>query len=150
MTDAAIELEAEPQRHVGYLIRRAQQLHVAAWTRIASSEISSVQYTILAVLDRLGEASQRELCDEADLDRSTIADLVARMERRGLIARRPDPEDARRKTVTLTDAGRSERARLRPLVDEVQEALVASMSPEERRALRTGLHALLDQGDSLR
>lgn len=148
MTDAERDLEAEPQRHVGYLIRRAQQRHVAAWTRIASTEISSVQYTILVVLDRLGEASQRELCDEVDLDRSTIADLVKRMERRGLIVRSRDPEDARRNTVTLTDAGRSERERLRPLVDQVQEALVASMSPKERRALRAGLHALLQQDDS--
>jgi DNA-binding MarR family transcriptional regulator len=149
MTDAARELEGEPQRHVGYLIRRAQQRHVAAWTRIASSEISSVQYTILVLLDRLGEASQRELCDEADLDRSTIADLVGRMERKGLITRRRDPEDARRNTVTLTDAGRSERKRLRPLVDQVQEALLASMSLEDRRALRTGLHALLRQVDAV-
>lgn len=147
MTDAEGELsderDAEPQRHVGYLIRRAQQRHVAAWTRIASSEISSVQYTILVVLDARGEASQRELCDDADLDRSTIADLVKRMERKGLIARRRDPEDARRNTVTLTGAGRSERERLRPLVDQVQEALVASMSPQDRRALRAGLIALL-------
>lgn len=148
MTDAASELADEPQRHVGYLIRRAQQRHVAAWTRIASSEISSVQYTILVVLDRLGEASQRELCDEADLDRSTIADLVKRMERKGLIERRRDPQDARRNTVTLTDAGRSERERLRPLVHQVQEALVASMSLKDRRALRDGLRALLAQDDA--
>jgi len=144
MTDAVDDRDAEPQRHVGYLTRRAQQRHMAAWTRIASTEISSVQYTILVVLDRLGEASQRVLCDEADLDRSTIADLVARMERKGLIARQRDPGDARRNTVTLTDAGRGERLRLRPLVEQVQEALMASMSEEDRRALRAGLHGLLD------
>ena len=74
-------------------------------------------------------------------------DLVKRMERKGLIARRRDPADARRNTVTLTDAGRSERARLRPLVDQVQDALVASMSPNERRALRAGLIALLRQDE---
>jgi DNA-binding MarR family transcriptional regulator len=149
MMDAGHEtsdlFEAEPQRHIGYLIRRAQQRHVAAWTRIASAEISSVQYTILVVLDRLGEASQRELGDQADLDRSTIADLVARMERKGLIARRRDPVDARRNTVTLTDLGRAERERLRPLVDQVQAELVSSMSQDDRRALRNGLHALLQR-----
>lgn len=135
--------EQEPDRHIGYLIRRAQQRHVAVWTRVASAEISSVQYTILVVLDRLGEASQRELCDAVDLDRSTIADLVARMERRGLVERRRDPDDARRKSVTLADAGRVERERLRPLVDEVQATLMRSMSARERRALRAGLRALL-------
>lgn len=142
--DAAdVASEQEPDRHIGYLIRRAQQRHVAVWTRVASAEISSVQYTILVVLDRLGEASQRELCDAVDLDRSTIADLVARMERRGLVERRRDPYDARRKTVTLADAGRVERERLRPLVDEVQATLMRSMSARERRALRAGLRALL-------
>jgi DNA-binding MarR family transcriptional regulator len=141
--DVEEPLEPEPERHIGYLIRRAQQQHVAVWSRVASAEISSVQYTILVVLDRLGEASQRELCDAVDLDRSTIADLVSRMERRGLVERRRDPDDARRKTVTLAEPGRVERERLRPLVNEVQETLTRSMSPVERRALRAGLRALL-------
>lgn len=135
--------EQEPQRHTGYLIRRAQQAHVATWTRMVSTEISSVQYSILVVLDRLGEASQRQLCDEVDLDRSTIADLVRRMERRGLVARRRDPQDARRNTVTLTDDGLAERRRLRPLVDAADRELTAALTPEALGAVRDGLRALL-------
>lgn len=135
--------EQEPQRHTGYLIRRAQQAHVATWTRMVSTEISSVQYSILVVLDRLGEASQRQLCDEVDLDRSTIADLVRRMERRGLVARRRDPQDARRNTVTLTDEGLAERRRLRPLVDAADRELTAALTPEALGAVRDGLRALL-------
>lgn len=136
-------LEQEPQRHTGYLIRRAQQAHLAAWTRIVSTEISSVQYAILVTLDRLGEASQRELCDEIDLDRSTIADLVSRMERRDLIARQRSREDARRNTVTLTDHGRAERIRLRPLVAQVEDALTGALTPEMRTGLREALRAVL-------
>lgn len=135
--------EQEPQRHVGYLLRRAQQLHVAAWTRLVSTEISTVQYSVLAVLDRLGEASQRELCDEVDLDRSTIADLVSRMERRGLVVRARDPRDARRNTVRLTEHGRAERWRLRPLVEQVQEELTGSLPEETRAALSAALRAML-------
>lgn len=135
--------EQEPQRHTGYLIRRAQQAHVATWTRMVSTEISSVQYSILVVLDRMGEASQRQLCDEVDLDRSTIADLVRRMERRGLVARRRDPQDARRNTVTLTDEGLAERRRLRPLVDAADRELTAALTPEALGAVRDGLRALL-------
>lgn len=135
--------EPEPQRHIGYLIRRAQQRHVAAWSRRVSTEISSVQYTILVVLDRRGEASQRELCEEAGLDRSTIADLVARMQRRGLVHRRRAPADARRNVVSLTPAGAAERVRLRPLVDAVQRDLVDGMPPDAVAELRAGLRALL-------
>jgi len=136
-------LEQEPQRHTGYLIRRAQQAHLAAWTRIVSTEISTEQYAILVTLDRLGEASQRELCDEIDLDRSTIADLVSRMERRDLIARQRSREDARRNTVTLTDHGRAERIRLRPLVAQVEDALTGALTPDMRTGLREALRAVL-------
>jgi len=138
--------EREPERHTGYLIRRAQQRHVAAWTRIVSTEISSVQYSILVSLDRRGEASQRELCDDVDLDRSTVADLVSRMERRGLIQRRRDPADARRNTVTLTERGLAERRRLAPLVAQVEHELIGSLDADERAALRRALRALLAAG----
>jgi DNA-binding MarR family transcriptional regulator len=146
MTDAADEAEREPHQYLGYLIRRAQQRHVAVWTEMVSTEISSVQYSILVVLDRDGEASQRELCDAVDLDRSTIADLVARMERRELVERRRDTADARRKTVTLTAHGRAEHERLRPRVEEVQRVLIGSMPAETERALRHGLRLVLDAG----
>ena len=134
----------EPQRHIGYLIRRAQQLHVATWSRLVPGEISSVQYSVLAVLDRLGHASQRELCDEVDLDRSTVADIVMRMERRGLIERERDPDDNRRKTVRLTPTGPAERARLKPLVEQVQTELTVTLAPRESAALRAALIRLLD------
>ena len=134
----------EPQRHVGNLIRRAQQLHLSTWSRVASNEITSAQYSILAVLDRLGEASQRELCDEVDLDRSTVTDLVRRMEKAGLIARRRAEGDARRNVVTLTAHGDAERARLVPLVHEVQRELTANLGDAETAALFRGLWAMLE------
>ncbi len=150
MTDAVTDegAELEPYRHTGYLLRRAQQVHVATWARVVSPDISSVQYSILVILDREGELSQRELCDEVDLDRSTIADLVARMERRGLIARRRDPADARRKTVGLTAHGRAERMRLQPLVDQVEDALTGSLTGVARDSLRNALRMMLAQRDS--
>lgn len=148
MTGAAgPDAEQEPQRHTGHLIRRAQQVHVATWIRTVSTEISTVQYSVLVVLDRCGELSQRELGDEVDLDRSTIADLVARMERHGLVLRRPDPRDGRRKTVRLTEHGRAERTRLQPLVDRVEEQLTGSLPEQTREALRSALRLLLAQQD---
>ncbi|WP_194420974.1 MarR family winged helix-turn-helix transcriptional regulator [Microbacterium abyssi] len=135
----------EPQRHVGNLIRRAQQLHLATWARVADPDITSTQYSILAVLERLGEASQRELGDEVDLDRSTIADLVRRMEKSGLIARQRAAGDARRNVVTLTEHGAAEYARLVPRVVEVQRELTAHLDPAESAALFRGLWRMLER-----
>lgn len=137
------EDQLEPQRHTGYLLRRAQQLHLAAWSRVVSTEITSVQYAILAVLERRGQASQRELCEDVDLDRSTVADMLSRMQRKGLIERRRDPADARRNTVVLSEFGLAERIRLRPLVAEANDELTAGLAPQTRAALRAGLRELL-------
>lgn len=137
----------EPQRHVGNLIRRAQQLHLATWARVADPDITSTQYSILAVLERLGEASQRELGDEVDLDRSTIADLVRRMEKSGLITRQRAAADARRNVVALTEHGAAEHARLAPRVVEVQRELTAGLADDEAAALFRGLWQMLERSD---
>lgn len=140
----------EPQRHVGNLIRRAQQLHLATWARVADPDITSTQYSILTVLGRLGEASQRELGDEVDLDRSTITDLVRRMEKAGLIERRRATADARRNVVTLTARGAAERERLAPLVVEVQRELTGHLSAAETAALFGALWSMLERPGSER
>jgi len=132
-----------PERYTGYLIRRAQQRHVAAWSRLVSAETSSVQFAVMAVLEREGECSQQQLCEAVDLDRSTIADLVARMERRGLLSRRRAAEDRRRNVTVLTPAGRAELERLRPGVDAVERELTGGLEPGERDALRAALRRLL-------
>lgn len=129
------DLASEPQRYVGYLIRRAQQRHVALWSTLVSTETSSVQYSILAVLNRRTEVSQKDLCDEVHLDRSTVADLVARMERRGLIERRRDSSDSRRNVVSLSASGVAEHARLKPLVESVQIELTRSLTDADRDGL---------------
>lgn len=135
--------DQDPYRHTGYLLRRAQQLHVATWTRLVSADTTSVQYAILALLDRLGAASQRTLCDEADLDRSTIADILVRMERRGLVERTRDLDDRRRNAVTLTAEGRAEYERLRPRVNVADAELTGALGPEELTALRAHLRRML-------
>lgn len=138
------EDDPEPLNYTGYLIRRAQQVHVAVWQREVSSDVSSVQFGVLAVLARQPGASQRILGDELDLDRSTIADLVARLQRRGLIERRRHAEDRRKNTLALSAAGVTELQRLRPRVDAVERALTDGLTATERTELRRLLRAVLD------
>ncbi|MFT4214974.1 MAG: MarR family winged helix-turn-helix transcriptional regulator [Microbacterium sp.] len=132
-----------PRAHTGYLVRRAQQRHVSLWSRMVSADTSSVQFSILVALDRRPESSQRELCEEVDLDRSTIADLLSRMERRGLLSRSRAAEDGRRNVVTLTPDGATELERLRPLVDRADAELTVALAPEELEALQHGLRQIL-------
>lgn len=130
--------------YTGYLIRRAQQAHVAAWQREVSAEVTSVQFGVLNVLAGSPGASQQHLVERLDLDRSTIADIVARLERRGLIERIRDGADKRRNVLHLTLLGRTELATLLPRVQRVDEVLTRGLDETDRSTLRRILGELLE------
>lgn len=129
--------------YTGHLIRRAQQLHAALWNQEVSTEVTSVQYAALAVIERTPGINQRELGDALDFDRSTIADLVARMERRGLVVRARSDADKRQLLLNATDAGRAVLRDLDPRVERVEVLLTAALSSGERDDLRALLGTLL-------
>ncbi|HWL01698.1 MAG TPA: MarR family winged helix-turn-helix transcriptional regulator [Microbacteriaceae bacterium] len=137
----------EPQRHIGNLIRRAQQTHAAMWAREVSERITSIQYGVLAILERMPGASQKEIGEEASVDRSSLAELVQRMQRAGLIERVRDDSDRRRNVLALTPAGREELHRLQPRVDELQRLLVAELSAADEVELRRLLALVLSAED---
>jgi len=134
--------ELEPFRYTGHLIRRAEQRHVAAW-QAHSPDMSNVQFAALAVITRLPGASQRELGDALDLDRSTIADLVRRLEASGLITRTASTVDRRRFELNLTDAGREQLERGRPIALAIEEELFGELTPEELSSFRRFLTTML-------
>ena len=134
----------EPQRHTGFLLRRAQQKHVATWLDVIDGDTTNVQYGVLAVIARRDGVAQKEICEELDLDRSTIADVCARMEKNGLVSRRPADDDRRRNVLNLTPKGEAELARLRPLVDQVQVNLTSRLSSAELAQLRTLLAKIVE------
>lgn len=134
----------EPQKHTGFLLRRAQQKHIATWQETIDGDTTSVQYNILAVLNRKPGSAQKELCEELDIDRSTIADVCTRMEKNGLVSRVPAVEDKRRNVLELTELGKSEFQRLQPLVQNVQDRLTAPLTDEEHTLLRLLLAKLVE------
>jgi DNA-binding MarR family transcriptional regulator len=136
-------------QYVGYLIRRAAQAHVAAWVREVSVETTSVQFGVLASLSGSQGMSQRDLCDALDLDRSTIADLVARLQRRGLVTRRRDPRDLRTNIVSLTSEGRGECDRLGPRVAEMNRTLIGCLSEVEQAEFARLLTRVLEASSNV-
>lgn len=116
---------------------------MAAWQREVSSEVTSVQFGVLELLHRNPGASQRDLCQGLDLDRSTIADIASRLQKRGLIERVRDTHDRRRNVLHLTPRGSEELERLLPRVWRVEHVLTGDLSDPERAALQRLLSAVL-------
>ncbi len=135
--------EPEPQRYTGHLIRRAEQYHVAAWLA-ADAELTNVQFSALSAIRHFPRMSQRELGDALDLDRSTIADLVRRLERNGWIIRSKSRLDRRRIELELTVDGRRELAAIRPSALEVERRLFGTLADDELAELRRLLWKVLE------
>src|SRR5690606_30644776 len=104
---------------------------------------TNIQFGVLNVLHRMDEASQRELCDALDLDRSTVAGLVARLEGRGLVVRARAVSDRRRNVVRLTAAGQDELRDLVAAAARVDEVLTSTLTAQEREMLQRLLTKVL-------
>ncbi|MEY9840152.1 DNA-binding MarR family transcriptional regulator [Streptacidiphilus sp. EB103A] len=138
MEDVALEtmVEARPildaPRVVGYLIRVAQQVHTRLWTELASGELTAPQHAVLAALAEEPGIDQRTVGERASLDKATMAELISRLVRRGLVLRRRDPSDGRRNLLALAPAGAQLLEQVSPGVTEVQNRMLAPLEPAER------------------
>jgi DNA-binding MarR family transcriptional regulator len=88
----------------------------------------------------MGDLAQRLVCDA-----SNVTGLVDRLESRGLIERRPGPDDRRVRMLVLTRAGEELRTRALARFTEAP-AGIASLTLAEQRALRDLLRKALDAG----
>jgi DNA-binding MarR family transcriptional regulator len=112
----------------GHLIRRAQQIHTELWADNVGTVLTGPQYAALYVVSRWPGINQRQLGELAALDKSTTADLVARLLRRGLLRRHQDPVDARSQVLEVTESARSTLTEVDPKVGTVQGALLEPLS----------------------
>lgn len=126
---AALPLETT----LGHLIRRAQQVHSGLWTTEFGGEITGPQYAVLSVLARRPSLDQRSAGRLASLDKSSAADVMARLQRKGWLGRDRSSPDSRRNVVALTSVARTALRYITPRVRVVQDRLLQSLSDGERR-----------------
>jgi DNA-binding MarR family transcriptional regulator len=119
----------------GHLFRRGRQLHDALWLMHVDDTLTPLQYAVLTALELEPGIDQRTLGDRIALDKSTIGDLLARLGNRGLIERRSDDRDGRRRLLEVTDAGREVLYRAAPGVAMIGELMLGVLDEKERKEL---------------
>ncbi len=128
----------------GYLVRRLHQIHVALFLEeCAGSTITPVQFGLLSVLAEGEPLDQRALGAKVGIDRTNVADVLARLEAQGLVERIVNPADRRMKLASLTPAGRDFVGRLQASMERAQERLLAPLEAAERRHFLEQLHRLV-------
>ena len=90
----------------GHLLRRAQQYaHDLYAKEVGSSGPTPRQFEVLHTVAQNEGLSQTDLVRTTGIDRSTLADMIARMIKKGLLSRKRTKEDARANAVSITAAG---------------------------------------------
>jgi DNA-binding MarR family transcriptional regulator len=84
----------------------AKGLARALQKRAAALGFSPGQFPVLLALWHEDGLTQRQLLDRMEVEQATLANTLARMERDGLILRRPHPSDRRAQIISLSDRGR--------------------------------------------
>lgn len=101
-------------------------------TEVADTELTPRQYAVLVTVSDHEGLSQTNLVDRTGIDRSTLADIVRRMMKKGLLQRRRTKEDARAYSVKLTDDGRRVLEAAKPSVQRVDEKVLAALPISQR------------------
>lgn len=148
-TNNSDELPPDPRRSLEgaalfwlYQAHRAVRGEILRIIREQGDEISAAQWEVLARLWQRDGASQTALARSAGRDRPGITRLLDGMQDKGLIERRPDPDDRRRQRIYLTAAGRKLHARLLPAVSEILETAFDKLPAARRRGLRDSLQQI--------
>ncbi|MEM1087420.1 MAG: MarR family transcriptional regulator [Pseudomonadota bacterium] len=123
-------------RSATHLLHRAQQMAVNLSSEaLGKKGLTIRQFAVLAALYEENGQSQSSLVDMTGIDRSTLADMVARMEKSGLVARTVSEEDARAKAVSLTAAGQKTFKNSVPVVQEADKVLIEDLRKVRRASL---------------
>ncbi|MDV8071342.1 MarR family winged helix-turn-helix transcriptional regulator [Rhodococcus sp. IEGM 1366] len=139
------ELLAAP----GFLARRLYQAYLSAWSRLVDPALTGPQFAVLTAVARFGGTDQGSLAATVALDRSTMADVVRRLEERGLVMRKTDTEDGRRKLLYLTPLGTGTYNDVYERARDLDEMLWGGRTPVERQVLMAELTELAELWENI-
>ena len=119
-----------------------ERVHAHFAAAVAELDLAPLQAKALHELDVEPPISMRELATRLGADPSNVTGLIDRLEARGLVERRPDPNDRRIKGLALTAAGARLRKRLFTRLYSAPRSL-AGLSQRDQRCLKEVLERIL-------
>ena len=121
---------------VGYNTRRAWIAISSVFAeRMAVYGLKQVDFSVLSLLAHNPGATSRQLCATLDILPPNLVSLVAAMDSRGLIERRPHPRDGRAVGLHLTAAGRKLVREAEQTVTQLELDASAKLTARERESL---------------
>jgi DNA-binding MarR family transcriptional regulator len=142
-------LTEDEQRAWRGLLRMTSQLNARMNRQLQDDDVISLaDYDVLVLLSEIPQGRLRvfEMADALAWEQSRVSHQLARMQRRGLVAREECPTDARGAFVVLTEAGRAAIERAAPAhVEMVRQLVFDGLSRDQLSALTAVSDRVLDR-----
>lgn len=126
-----------------HLLRQLFQQHTSRWQH-AMPELTKPQYAVMRAIAEHPGIEQVALTEVAVSTKATLAEMLNRMEMRGLVRREPDPQDKRRRFVFLTTEGNALLNHCLPVGAGVDDAFLGKLSMQERKQLGELIRKMMD------
>lgn len=110
---------------------------------MGGGDLTPRQYAVLITVSQNEGLSQTHLVEKTGIDRSTLADIVRRMLKKGLLHRRRTKEDARAYAVKLTEEGWRTLRSAEPVAKRVDERILAALPAGQRERFLNDLGAIV-------
>lgn len=129
----ATEYLEKLDRSPTHLLHRAGQCAYEIFQmEVKGGDVTPRQIAVLMMVASHEGLSQTRLVELTGIDRSTLADIVRRLQRKGLLHRRRTREDARAYAVKLTEEGRQILKTATPISERVDQRILEAL-PETNR-----------------
>lgn len=132
-----------------HLMHRVLQLALDIYAEEAGPDgLTQRQFAVLEAVSARSGLTQTDLVKATGIDRSTLADLVARMTSKGLLERERSALDARAKAVRLSPEGEAALIAARPRVEAADKRILALLPKAKREGFLDLLTSLTDAADA--
>src|SRR6516165_12090550 len=129
----------------GYLFRRMQQIAVALFVEECKAyDLTPVQYAALVAIHTHPGIDATRLSAVIAFDRSTLGNVIERLEAKRYVERRPARGDRRVKLLYLTRSGATLLRNIMPSVDRAQARMLQPLKSADRKVLMALLSQLVN------
>jgi DNA-binding MarR family transcriptional regulator len=128
-----------------HLLHRAGQCaHCLFEAGAKESGLTARQFAVLNAVAKSENVNQTDLVSRTGIDRSTMSDIVGRLDKSRLLQRHRTKTDGRAYAVAITDKGRQALRTVEPIAKRIDEQVLAALTNKQRAQLIEALKAIVE------
>lgn len=117
--------------------------------RLTKIGLSNAQSGLLKLVYLNGEMTQTDICSELEIDKSTVAKMVGRLENNGFIRKSVNPDDTRSFLVSLTQKAIEVNLQTQNILLEWTNDVTADLSVEEKEMFYRTLNKVIQKANEI-